>query len=51
MESLPPERKRWSGCVQRVVTGEAYEFRDWAELIEHLGTMLDDPQAGDEVYK
>jgi hypothetical protein len=48
MESLPSESKRWSGRVQRVVTGEAYDFRGWAELIEHLGTMLDDTQAANE---
>jgi hypothetical protein len=41
--------KRWCGRVQRVVTGETYDFRGLAELIKQLGIMLDDPQAGNEV--
>lgn len=47
-ECMQPENKLWCGRVQRVVTGEAYDFRGWAELIEQLGTMLDDPQAVSE---
>jgi len=47
-QTLQPESKRWCGRVQRVVTGEAYDFRGWAELIGRLGTMLDDPQTGGE---
>jgi hypothetical protein len=43
---LQPEERLWCGRVQRVVTGEAYSFRGWAELIKSLGTMLDDTQAG-----
>jgi hypothetical protein len=39
--------KPWLGTVQRVVSGETYDFRGWAELIECLGAMLDDEQAGD----
>jgi hypothetical protein len=42
------ESKRWCGRVQRVVTGEAYEFCGWAELISYLGVMLDDPQTCNE---
>jgi len=44
-EFLQPENKVWCGRVQRVVTGEAYEFRSWAELISCLRAMLDAPQA------
>jgi len=36
----------WVGTVQRVVSGETYDFCGWAELIECLGAMLDDQQAG-----
>jgi len=43
-ERKQQESKRWCGRVQRVVTGEAYEFCGWAELISYLGVMLDDPQ-------
>jgi hypothetical protein len=43
-ERKQQKSKRWCGRVQRVVTGEAYEFCGWAELISHLGVMLDDPQ-------
>jgi hypothetical protein len=39
-----PDGKPWYGTVQRVVSGETYDFRDWAELIECLGDMLDDRQ-------
>jgi len=45
-ELLQSENGRWCGRVQRVVTGETYDFRGWAELVERLGIMLDDPQAG-----
>jgi hypothetical protein len=38
--------KPWFGTVQRVVSGETYDFCGWAELIECLGAMLDDEQAG-----
>jgi hypothetical protein len=38
--------KSWVGTVQRVVSGESYDFCGWAELIECLGAMLDDEQAG-----
>lgn len=31
-----------SGRIQHVVTGEAYDFRGWAELMQHLDTLLDD---------
>jgi hypothetical protein len=48
-ETLQPESKRWCGRVQRVVTGEIYDFTGWAELIRRLGIMLDDPQAGNEM--
>jgi hypothetical protein len=47
-ECLQAGNRLWCGRVQRVVTGEAYDFRGWAELIEHLGTMLDDQQAVSE---
>ena len=30
----------WCGQVQRVVNGEAYEFRGWSELVERLQAML-----------
>jgi hypothetical protein len=50
-ERRQPENKRWCGRVQRVVTGETYDFRGWAELIRHLGIMLDDPQAGNETIE
>jgi hypothetical protein len=43
-ERKQQDSKRWCGRVQRVVTGEAYEFCGWAELISYLGVMLDDPQ-------
>ena len=36
------EKTKWSGRVQHVVTGEAYDFRGWAELMQHLDTLLDD---------
>jgi hypothetical protein len=48
-ECLQPENRLWRGRVQRVVTGETYDFRGWAELIKRLGTMLDDRQAGTEI--
>ena len=32
------------GRVQHVVTGEAYDFRGWCDLIRCLDTMLDNPQ-------
>ncbi len=32
-----------SGRVQHVVTGEAHDFRGWAELLQYLDTLLDDP--------
>ena len=48
-ECLQPENRRWTGRVQRIVTGETYEFRGWAELVKRLGTMLDDTQAGSEI--
>ena len=48
-ESLQTESRLWSGRVQRVVTGETYEFRGWAELVRRLGTMLDDTQAGNDI--
>jgi hypothetical protein len=32
------------GRVQHVVTGEAYDFRGWRDLIRRLDTMLDNPQ-------
>ena len=48
-ELLQPENDRWCGRVQRVVTGETYDFRGWAELIKRLGIMLDDPRAGEQV--
>ena len=35
-------RKPWSGTVQRVVSGETYDFCGWAELIECLDALLDD---------
>ncbi len=47
-ELKQPESKRWFGHVQRVVSGEAYEFCGWTELIRCLGMMLDDPQAGND---
>jgi len=47
-ELLQPESDRWCGRVQRVVSGETYDFRGWAELIKRLGIMLDDLQAGEE---
>jgi hypothetical protein len=50
-EALQAENERWCGRVQRVVTGETYDFRGWAELIRRLGIMLDDPQAGNETTK
>jgi hypothetical protein len=37
-----PNGKPWFGTVQRVVSGEKYDFCGWAELIECLGAMLDD---------
>jgi hypothetical protein len=40
--------KPWLGTVQRVVSGETYDFCGWAELIECLDAMLDDPQAGND---
>lgn len=43
------ENRIWCGRVQRVVTGETYEFHGWAELINRLGTLLDDTQAGDDI--
>ena len=48
-EQMQLDGKRWCGRVQRVVTGETYDFRGLAELIKQLGIMLDDPQAGNEV--
>ncbi len=48
-ESLQPESKRWCGRVQRVVTGETYDFRGWTELIRRLGKMLDDTQASNDI--
>jgi hypothetical protein len=48
-DDLQPASKRWRGRVQRVVTGEAYDFRGWAELISCLGTMLDDTHADNEI--
>jgi hypothetical protein len=47
-QTLQPENREWYGRIQRVVTGEAYDFQGWAELIRRLGAMLDvdDPQAG-----
>jgi hypothetical protein len=33
---------RWHGRVQQVVSGEAYGFAGWPELIEHLSTMVPD---------
>jgi hypothetical protein len=47
-ECLQPENRLWGGRVQRVVTGETYNFRGWAELIGRLGTMLDDPLPASE---
>ena len=41
--------KVWYGRVQRVVTGETYDFQGWAELIKRLGTLLDDTQAGNDI--
>lgn len=38
--------KPWFGTVQRVVSGETYDFCGWAELKECLGAMLDDEQPG-----
>jgi hypothetical protein len=35
-----PEQTLWCGRVQRVVSGEACDFRDWCELIECLSAML-----------
>jgi hypothetical protein len=45
-DCLQTDDKLWSGRVQRVVTGETYEFRGWAELIKRLGIMLDDTRPG-----
>jgi hypothetical protein len=50
-ELTQPESKRWHGRVQRVVSGEAYEFNGWAELIKCLGMMLDDPQASNDTNR
>ena len=33
---------QWCGRVQGAVSGEAYTFSRWPELIEHLLTMLPD---------
>ncbi len=33
---------RWHGRVQQVVSGEAYGFAGWPELIEHVLAMLPD---------
>ena len=38
------ENELLCGRVQHVVTGEAYDFRGWCDLIRCLDTMLDDPQ-------
>jgi hypothetical protein len=43
------ERKRWCGRVQRVVTGEGYEFCGWVELIRYLGLMLGEQQSCNEI--
>ena len=47
---VPPAKREglgpWFGTVQRVVSGETYDFCGWAELIECLGAMLDDQQVG-----
>jgi hypothetical protein len=39
-EQLEAGDVQWCGKVQRVVTGEAYNFFGWPELIEQLLTML-----------
>jgi len=31
----------WRGKVQSLPDGEAYYFRDWLTLIQHLETMLE----------
>lgn len=41
-----PDKVRWSGKVQRVVDGEAYDFCGWPELVEHLLAMISSAQAG-----
>lgn len=33
-------RGAWGGRVQRAVSGESHEFRDWGALVEVLRAML-----------
>jgi hypothetical protein len=42
LQAEPSEggKLEWCGKVQGVVSGEAYTFSRWPELIEHLLTML-----------
>jgi hypothetical protein len=35
-----PTALEWRGKVQALPEGDAYYFRDWAGLIEHLEAML-----------
>jgi len=39
---LDDGRTEWRGQVQHVLSGERYYFRDWASLITHLLSMLQD---------
>jgi hypothetical protein len=39
-EEMDTGQVEWCGKVQRVVSGEAYTFSGWPDLIEHLLTML-----------
>jgi len=39
---LDDGRTEWRGKVQHVLSGERHYFRDWASLITHLLSMLQD---------
>lgn len=43
-----PNSKPWFGTVQRVVSGESYDFCGWSSLRKCLDMMLDDPQPGND---